>query len=190
MVAEQVPSLPSPEIFLSGALLFVELFEKLSSVTTRVFRLSSYIPIAAMDSQILEEAREDKKVRSSYEHDGEVGHAVPRETNTRNALARVLQYTSYCSAMVFSGRRVCMSPVDRLSCRQRGVRCRRGHAGTVVTRYVENSWRHARFRLVCRRDSNTVVASHRSVVRIIILILSPDSGIILAARLTTRLIIH
>lgn len=155
----------------------------MSSVTTGVFRQAHVHPIAAMDSQILEESREDKKVRSSYEHDGEIGHAVPRETNTRNALARVLRYTSYCSAMVSSGRRVCMSPIDRLSCRRRGVRCRRGHAGTVATRYVENSWRHARFRLACRRDSNTVVVSHRSVLRIIILILSPDSGIILVARL-------
>lgn len=178
MVAEQVPSLPSPDIFLSGTLLFVELFEKPTLCRpSRAFRLSSsYIRSRRWIPKYWKRHAKTKKVRSSYEHDGEVDHAVPRETNTRNALARVLRYTSYCSAMVSFGRRVCMSPVDRLSCRRRGVRCR--HAGTVVTRYVENSWRHARFHLVCRRDSNTVVASHRSVVRIIILILFPDPGII------------
>lgn len=36
--------------------------------------------LAAMDFQILEEACEDKKPRSSYEDDGEIGRAVPRLT--------------------------------------------------------------------------------------------------------------
>jgi len=48
--------------------------------------------IAAMDFQILEKAREDKKLCFSYEDDGEIGPT----TNMRNALARVLRYISYC----------------------------------------------------------------------------------------------
>jgi len=58
--------------------------------------------ITAMDFQILEKAREDKKLWSSYEDDGEIGPT----TNMRNALARVLRYISYCYTMVSSDARM------------------------------------------------------------------------------------
>lgn len=136
----------------------------MSSVTTGVFRQAHVHPRRWIPKYWKRHARTKKSalLTSMTARSTMRSH---EKTNTRNALARVLRYTSYCSAMVSSGRRVCVSPVDRLSCRRRGVRCRRGptpgrsRLGTSRIREgtPDSAWRVG-------GDSNTVVVSHRSVV--------------------------